>query len=302
MAENKKSCLVLAIVLGVIPLLALGGAGAFVYFTYVKQRSLIVSEIERLPAFDTEKISGEIAAEFNFKLPVKEPVLSEEAIKKRINSEVHKKTLEKFSLKKKSADQLAIMLKYTPAKVGKEVSFQLFPRADQVSGDVIKGIYKGVSSSPSGKLVAVGSKKYLFGTISEGDRYLFDDGAAKVLMDEKLKEYTSKFDGEKKEYAASLVENYENKLFASAGYSKDKDGKWLSNCEILKDEIAKHKESFKKERSKVIEDLIKKHKVLGVYQIEKNEIMKRISTEEPSRDAAPEKKEAGDKTEKSDKK
>ncbi len=54
MAENKKSCLVLAIVLGVIPLLALGGAGAFVYFTYVKQRSLIVSEIERLPAFDTE--------------------------------------------------------------------------------------------------------------------------------------------------------------------------------------------------------------------------------------------------------
>ncbi|MFA7185931.1 MAG: hypothetical protein WC082_13610 [Victivallales bacterium] len=308
MAGNKKSCMVLAIVLGVIPLLALGGVGAFVYFTYIKQRTLIVSEIERLPAFDAEKASSEIAAEFNFQLPAREPVLSEEAINKRIKTGILKKTAEKFSLKKRSADLIAIMQKYTPAKVGKEVSFQLMPRADQGSGDMIKGIYKGVSSSPSGKLVSVGNKKYLFSSIPEEYKYLFDEGIAKVLQDEKIKEYRSKFESDKKEFMASLAENYEKKLFVSAGYSKNKDEKWLPNSAILKEELEKHKAAFKKERSKNMDELLKKHKVFGIYQIEKSEIVKRLSSEDTAsasdageKQVAPVKTEASAK-EKSDKK
>ena len=280
MAGNKKSCMVLAIVLGVIPLLALGGLATFVYFSYIKQRTLIVSEVERLPAFDSEKSSSEIAVEFNFQLPVKEPALSEEAINKRIKMAVLKKAAEKFSVKKRSVQLIYIMQKYSPAKEGKEITFQLIPHADQGSGDIIKGLYKGVANSPGGKLVSVGNKKYPFFSIAPECKYLFDEGISKVLQDEKIKEFTDKFESDKKEFMASLADNFEKKLFVSAGYSKSKEGKWLPNSAILKEELEKNKASFKKERSKNMMEIIKKHKLFGFYEIEKAEITKRLSSED----------------------
>lgn len=308
MAGNKKSCMVLAIVLGVVPLLALGGLGAFVWFSYVKQRALIISEVERLPAFDPEKISSEIAAEFNFPLPVKEPTLSEENINKRIKMAVLKKANEKFSVKKRSAQLIAIMKKYSPAKEGKEITFQLIPHADQGSGDVIKGIFKGVSNSAGGKVAAVGNKKYPFFSIAPECKYLFDEGISKVLQDEKIKEFTDKFEGDKKEFMASLADSYEKKIFAADGYSKNKEGKWLPNSGILKEELEKRKVSFKKGKNKDIVEIIKKHKLFGFYEIEKAQIMKLLPPEEgtPSGDTkekaeTPAKNEDSEK-EKSDKK
>lgn len=280
MAGNKNSCLVLAIVLGVVPLLALGGAGAFVYFTYIKQRSLIISEVESLPVFDTEKMSSEIALEYNFQLPVKAPAITQEVLNKKIKAAVQKKAKEKFPPKVYSAQFIAIMQKYSMAREGKEITFQLIPRADQGSGDVIKGIYKGVFNSSSGKVVGVDNKKYPFFSIAPECKYLFDEGLCKVLQEEKIKEFKTKFENDEKEYMNSLADEYEKKLFVTAGYSKDKEGKWLPNSEILKEELDKRKAVFKKERTKNMAEIRKKHKVFGIYEIEQSEISKYITNED----------------------
>ncbi|OGV38992.1 MAG: hypothetical protein A2020_12925 [Lentisphaerae bacterium GWF2_45_14] len=280
MAANKKSCIIMAFLLGGIPLLAICGTGIFAYVSYVKQKAIIVSEIEKLPVFDTEKVSMEIAGEFNFQLPVKEPLVTEEIINKRVKMAVFKKASEKFSVKKRSADLIAIMKQYSPAKTGKEISFQLTPRADQGSGDIVRGIYKGVSNSPSGKLVAVGYKKYPMFSISPEYKYLFDEGISKMLQDEKIKEYSEKFGAEKKGFMNVLAGDLEKKVFIAAGYSKSKEGKWLSSSAILKEELEKRMDDFKKERNKDIREIIKKYKVFGFHEIGKSEVMKLLPSED----------------------
>jgi hypothetical protein len=268
-AMSRKSCLLVVVFLIILPVLILAGAGAFGFYSYTQQKAALTAKINALPGFDSEEKGKELAAELKMNYPVKKPEKDLKQLKAQINKLIKSKVSQKFSSRYKSNKILYIIRNFSTAKPGKKISFQLIRRANQSSGDIIRGVYKG--KEPGGvseELIVVDNNRYPYSRVIPDNRYLFNERESKVIQEKYIKEFKDKFEKDRKEYAAKLKGQYEDKIIRKAGYYKNSEGKWVPEFEAFEKALAKEKKAFDKKRKSKVKKLIEKSKVFGFIKIE----------------------------------
>lgn len=266
---SRKSCLLTMLFLIVIPLLIIGGAGVFGYVSYLRQKAELIRKIEAMPTFNPEKEGRELAAELKMRYPVKKPEKSLKKLMDQINKHVKKQVSLKYSARFKSSKMLSIIRNFSTAKPGKVISFQLIRRSNQNSGDIVRGVYKGLEPGGVGEeLVRIDNERYPYSRVIPDNRYLFNERESKLMQEKHIQEFKKTFDKERKEYAEKLRSEYEHNILKKAGYFKNANGRWEPESKAFEEALSKKQKEFNKKRRAKIKKLIKKSKLFGFVTIE----------------------------------
>jgi Skp family chaperone for outer membrane proteins len=279
MAASKKSCFLLLFFLLILPAMIAAGGFIFAYLSYMRERALIVAEVERMPVFDRQKEAKQIASDFKFEYPAGKPQKELSELNKKVSSKSKKITLKKFSSREKSKKIFSIIKDFSMAKKGREITFQLKRRENEAAGKIIRGTFKGVINGTHGKFIHVNNEKYPLFSIIPEYHYLFLEHRSNALQESEIKKFRDSFDKNRKTYYLQVKDELENKYFKSAGYSRNEEGKWMANEKLLVSELEKRENDFNVRRDRKIRELIKKHKVFGFYEIRENEVKKLLSSD-----------------------
>ena len=255
---QKKKLLAIIIVLA-IPLVAAYGIFRAYKEAEKTQIQNIKDELEKLPKFSPI----EAAAEKNWKYPPIPPKKTIEELNNIIKDEIDKQEKILFPKKELMYEKANVIKKYTPAKEGQYVEFQL-----NYSNDKVKGIFRG----REGISIKIDDRKIKIIDVLEDYRYLFDEPMAEKLASEKCAEldkiWQEKIDNFKKEKEKELIEKY----YTEEGFVKISEGLWKHHSDIVNEYIEKKEREFNEKNKAAKLEIFAKHKIFGIFPVSPEKI------------------------------
>ncbi len=263
MAKKSSSYLLPMLILLLVPVLIIAGAGILFYFGYQNKKAELESKIAALPKFNEVKEGEDIAAKLGFVYPVLDPQEKYQVLDKKVKSMVAAKVEQKFSSKLLSKKMIEIREKYSAAKIGQVIEVQL------TNNVRLREPFWSKEKSTGGIYIKLGPKKYRLDQIMDNYYYLFDSKISDILIRKKIRALDRAFKAGRRKYAKKLMEEYGKKVFIPAGYSLDSKSRWVPNTYYFREALKKQHEKFNKERLEKIRKLCKEYRFLGFIPVDK---------------------------------
>ncbi|OGV52398.1 MAG: hypothetical protein A2X49_13520 [Lentisphaerae bacterium GWF2_52_8] len=292
MGKSTASYILPALFLLSIPVLVLGGGAWFLYKSYENQKSALIKAIKDLPKFNAEEEARKAAAELKLPYPPPKPSEPLESVIKKLQDSCKEKAKEKFSAKELSKATLDLLRKYSSAKIGDKIVFQL-----ENTNETITGIYRGKEDQGKGPVIVVdsglGDTRYPILKIMPEYHHLFSEADSRVAQEKRISALKEEFEEGRAKYIQQLYDEAETKVLSDAGYLQNDKGKWLNGFELLDEIVKKRRSKYETKYVQDVRELIEKRRFLNFFEISIPEELKALPSSNNSGMAKAEEKTGG---------
>ncbi len=258
-----------AMILAAVPLAFLAVAAWLAVRAYRNEQRLLDADLLALPAFNESEAFAETSRQaadaLTCGLPPPPPTLPVDAVQRQVSRDLQAAVREQFSPRAFSEQVLAINRRFTPAKPGARVTFQIALENRTVTGE-----FKGIEAGGHWVFVLVDQQRYRMGDIAEEYHYLFNEGIAHNLAEEEIAAFRAGFESRRGAFVVERRRQLEERHFQAAGY-RLADGEWRPVAELHAERaarlLAERKAAFAREREEEIRRIIERHRLLGFYPV-----------------------------------
>ena len=259
--KQQSSCLTQAVLILAVPAALVMAAYVgynFVKKAYANEQKLMAKEISEVKIPSDEEMHQEAAKSAKLEYPVEKPLKTPEQIAKEAELTARKITDEKYN-QRLIAEQIDYIIKsFKEATPGQNIEF-----ISKNAKETVKGVYKG----REGIFVLVDTQKFSMRDILDEYRYLFDSDMATAKTQEKINEFKTSFKEESAKYFGENRKRIEEELRSSSGYVRLEAGNWRAKSDIFEEAFDNLKKQKETSRQQEIKQIIRKHKLFGVYTV-----------------------------------